>query len=132
MSPHFFLLGVAFLLLETRSLVTFSLLFGTTWIVNALVFFAILASVLAAIAVNARFRVRDPRPFYVALLLALLIGWLLPPASLLLEPASLLLVVAALYGAAYLASTRIRQLADRELEAEQSLAASAGSAAAAR
>ena len=27
-SPHFFLLGVAFLLLETRSLVTFSLLLG--------------------------------------------------------------------------------------------------------
>ena len=29
--------GVAFLLLETRSLVSFSLLFGTTWLVNALV-----------------------------------------------------------------------------------------------
>ncbi len=43
-SPHFFVLGVAFLLLETRSLVTFSLLFGSTWIVNSLVFFAILAS----------------------------------------------------------------------------------------
>lgn len=28
-SPHFFVLGIAFLLLETRSLVTFSLLFGT-------------------------------------------------------------------------------------------------------
>ena len=36
-SPHFFLLGIAFLLLETRSLVTFSLLFGTTWLVNSLV-----------------------------------------------------------------------------------------------
>ena len=55
-SPHFFVLGVAFLLLETRSLVTFSLLFGSTWIVNSLVFFAILASVLAAIGVNARSR----------------------------------------------------------------------------
>ena len=55
-SPHFFLLGVAFLLLETRSLVTFSLLFGNTWIVNSLVFFAVLASVLAAVAINARFR----------------------------------------------------------------------------
>ena len=41
-SPHFFVLGVAFLLLETRSLVSFSLLFGTTWLVNALAFFAIL------------------------------------------------------------------------------------------
>ena len=41
-SPHFFVLGTAFLLLETRSLVSFSLLFGTTWLVNALAFFAIL------------------------------------------------------------------------------------------
>ena len=44
-----FLLGAAFLLLETRSLVSFSLLFGSTWLVNALAFFAILASVLLAI-----------------------------------------------------------------------------------
>ncbi len=86
-SPHFFLLGIAFLLLETRSLVTFSLLFGSTWVVNSFVFFAILASVLAAIGVNARFRIRDPRPLYIALFASLLIGYLLPPASLLLEPA---------------------------------------------
>ena len=42
-SPHFFVLGIAFLLLETRSLVSFSLLFGTTWLVNALAFFGVLA-----------------------------------------------------------------------------------------
>ena len=59
-SPHFFLLGVAFLLLETRSLVTFSLLFGSTWIVNSLVFFAVLASVLLAIAINCA--LPDPEP----------------------------------------------------------------------
>ena len=61
-SPHFFVLGVAFLLLETRALVSFSLLFGTTWLVNALTFFAILCSVLLAIAVNWRFPIRRPRP----------------------------------------------------------------------
>jgi hypothetical protein len=94
-SPHFFVLGVAFLLLETRSLVTFSLLFGSTWIVNALVFFAILASVLAAIGVNARFRLRDPRPLYVALFAAIAVGYLLPPTSLLIEPAWLRYVLAA-------------------------------------
>ena len=59
-SPHFLVLGVAFLLLETKSLVSFSLLFGTTWLVNAMSFFAILASVLLAIAVNARFRPSSP------------------------------------------------------------------------
>jgi SAM-dependent methyltransferase len=93
-SPHFFALGVAFLLLETRSLVTFSLLFGSTWIVNSLVFFAILASVLAAIAVNARFPIRDARPLYAALFAVLAIGYLAPPDSLLLEPAWLRYVVA--------------------------------------
>ena len=86
LSPHFFLLGVAFLLLETRSLVSFSLLFGTTWIVNALVFFAILASVLAAIAVQARYPRLPERPLYAALLAALLLAYLLPPAALLIEP----------------------------------------------
>ncbi len=85
-SPHFFALGVAFLLLETRSLVTYSLLFGTTWIVNSLVFFAILVSVLAAILVAARVRVRSARWLYVALFGALLLNYVLPPATLLLDP----------------------------------------------
>jgi SAM-dependent methyltransferase len=173
-SPHFFLLGVAFLLLETRALVTFSLLFGSTWIVNSLVFFAVLTSVLLAIAINARFRIRNPVPLYTALLVSIAIAWWLPPATLLIEPAwlryliagilafapvffanlvfshsfrdtwtadmafasnllgamvggaleyiglltgyqLLLLIVAALYVAAWLASTRVRLLADADL-----------------
>jgi SAM-dependent methyltransferase len=85
-SPHFFLLGVAFLLLETRSLTTFSLLFGTTWTVNAMAFAAILASVLFAIAVNAV--TRPPRPIlYSGLSVALLVAYLLPPSALLFDPA---------------------------------------------
>jgi hypothetical protein len=95
LSPHFFLLGVAFLLLETRSLVTFSLLFGSTWIVNSLVFFAVLASVLAAIAVNARFRIRNPVPLYVALLGSIVLAYVIEPGSLLIEPAWLRYVLAA-------------------------------------
>jgi hypothetical protein len=93
-SPHFFALGVAFLLLETRSLVTFSLLFGSTWMVNSLVFFAILASVLAAIGVNARFQIRDPRPLYGLLFAVIAIAYLAPPDSLLIEPAWLRYAVA--------------------------------------
>jgi SAM-dependent methyltransferase len=85
-SPHFFVLGIAFLLLETKSLVTFSLLFGTTWSVNALVFFAILLSVLVAIAVSARFQVRTPALLYVGLYGSLAIAWLLPPEQLLIDP----------------------------------------------
>ncbi len=86
-SPHFFVLGAAFLLLETRSLVTFSLLFGTTWLVNALTFFAILASVLLAILVNSRRPIRRPAVLYAALFAALALAYLLPPDALLIEPA---------------------------------------------
>jgi protein-L-isoaspartate O-methyltransferase len=44
----FIFMGIAFLLLETKSVIQFSLLFGTTWLNNSLIFFAILVSVLAA------------------------------------------------------------------------------------
>jgi len=85
-SPHFFVLGAAFLLLETRSLVSFSLLFGSTWLVNALAFFAILASVLLAILVNARWRIRRPGLLYGSLFVALAVAFALPPESLLIDP----------------------------------------------
>lgn len=85
-SPHFFVLGTAFLLLETRSLVSFSLLFGSTWLVNALAFFAILASVLAAIFVNARLRIQRPGILYGLLFVALAVAFALPPESLLIDP----------------------------------------------
>jgi hypothetical protein len=94
-SPHFFVLGVAFLLLETRSLVTFSLLFGTTWSVNALVFFAILLSVLVAIGISARLPLRRPAPLYLGLFGTLALAWLLPPEQLLLDPPALRYAVAA-------------------------------------
>src|SRR5712691_11981037 len=44
----FFCMGLAFLLLETKSIVQFSLLFGTTWLNNSLVFLAVLVFVLLA------------------------------------------------------------------------------------
>ena len=49
-----FFMGAAFLLLETKSVVQFALLFGTTWFVNSLVFAGILLAVLAAIEVARR------------------------------------------------------------------------------
>ncbi len=85
-SPHFFVLGAAFLLLETRSLVTFGLLFGNTWIVNSLVFFAILLSVLAAIGVSGRVRLGSSLPLYLTLFGSLVLAWVLPPDSLLIDP----------------------------------------------
>ena len=94
-SPHFFVLGVAFLLLETRSLVSFSLLFGTTWLVNSLAFFAILASVLLAVLINARWPIRRPQFLYAALFVTIAISFLLPPESLLFDPPALRYALAA-------------------------------------
>ena len=51
---------------------SFSLLFGTTWIVNALAFFGILCSVLLAILINCQFPIRRPTPFYIALFVSIL------------------------------------------------------------
>ncbi len=44
----FLLMGTAFLLLESKGVIQFSLLFGTTWLNNSLVFLAVLLLVLAA------------------------------------------------------------------------------------
>jgi hypothetical protein len=94
-SPHFFVLGTAFLLLTTRSVVSFSLLFGTTWFVNALSFFAILSSVLLAILINWKFPIRRPTFFYIALFISIAVAYLLPPESLLFDPIWLRYIVAA-------------------------------------
>jgi len=82
---HMFFLGMAFMLLEVKSLVTFSLLFGSTWLVNSLVFFAILSAVLLAILVNRRFKFKRISVFYFLLFGVLLLNILLPPEALLLS-----------------------------------------------
>jgi hypothetical protein len=66
------------MLLETRSLVTFSLLFGSTWLVNSLVFFAILCSVMLAVFLSSRFPVRPSIPLYALLVAALVLAYVLP------------------------------------------------------
>ncbi|MEO6510103.1 MAG: spermidine synthase, partial [Nocardioides sp.] len=49
-----FFMGSAFLLLETKNVATFALLFGTTWIVNAIVFAGVLVAVLLAVETTRR------------------------------------------------------------------------------
>jgi SAM-dependent methyltransferase len=78
-----FFMGAAFLLLETKSIVQFALLFGTTWFVNSLVFAGILLSVLAAVEVARRVRLPRPAVLFGALLVALVLAWAVPPDSLL-------------------------------------------------
>jgi spermidine synthase len=78
-----FFLGAAFALLEVKALITFALLFGSTWIVNSLVFFAILASVLVAVRVNTLFRVRRIWIFYLLLFAMLALNLVVRPETLL-------------------------------------------------
>ncbi len=79
-----FLMGAAFLLLEAKSVVQFSLLFGTTWLVNSLVFAGVLVSVYLAIEVARRARLPHPATLY-GLLLASVLWAALVPAHNLLE-----------------------------------------------
>lgn len=78
-----FFMGAAFLLLETKNVVQFALLFGTTWVVNALVFTGILLSVYAAVELSRRVRFRRPIRLYYVLVAALVIAWAIPSHALL-------------------------------------------------
>ncbi len=90
-----FFMGAAFLLLETRSITTFALLFGTTWLVNALVFTGVLLAVLAAIEVTQRFGRRIHRGLIITCVFASLgVAFLVPNSALLGLPVPLRLVAA--------------------------------------
>ncbi|MDP9220807.1 MAG: spermidine synthase, partial [Actinomycetota bacterium] len=79
-----FFMGAAFLLLETKNVTGFALLFGTTWLVNALVFAGVLVAVLLAVEASARLRRLPPLPVqYAALAGTLLVAWLVPADTLL-------------------------------------------------
>jgi hypothetical protein len=78
-----FCMGAAFLLLETKNVVQFALLFGTTWFVNSLVFLGILIAVYLAIEVARRIDLGPTWRLYAVLLLALAVAWIVQPDLLL-------------------------------------------------
>jgi len=79
LDPALFFMGLAFLLLEAKSIVNFTLLFGATWLVNALVIVGILCTVLLANWINMGTRLRlDLRLLYGGLAATLLLNLLLP------------------------------------------------------
>lgn len=80
--PYFFM-GAAFLLLETKSIAFFSLLFGTTWFVNTLAFAGILTSVLLANLTVYYLDIRQRKLLFVVLFLSLAVSYLIPDAALL-------------------------------------------------
>jgi hypothetical protein len=78
-----FALGAAFLLLETKSVVQFALWFGTTWLVNALVFAGVLIAVLGAVVVAGKLSLPRATVLYGLLFASLAMAWAVPPAALL-------------------------------------------------
>ena len=72
-SGRMFFLGAAFMLLETKGVVHMALLFGATWMVNSIVFFAILTMILLSNLYVMAFHPRRLWPYYALLLAALLV-----------------------------------------------------------
>src|SRR5204862_6711128 len=82
-----FFLGAGFMLLETKGVVHMALLFGSTWVVNSVVFAAILLMILAANLFVLRARPQRLGAFYAALIAALAVNALVPMSAFLsLEP----------------------------------------------
>jgi hypothetical protein len=79
-------MGAAFLLLETKNIVQFALLFGTTWFVNSLVFAGVLLAVYLAVETARRVRLPRPTVLYGSLVASLALAWLVPQESLLALP----------------------------------------------
>ncbi len=79
-------MGAAFLLLETKNIVQFALLFGTTWLVNSLVFAGVLLAVYLAVETASRVRLPHPAVLYAVLIAALAVTWVVPQESLVSLP----------------------------------------------
>jgi SAM-dependent methyltransferase len=112
-----FFMGAAFLLLETKNVVQFALLFGTTWFVNALVFGGILLAVLAAVEVARRVPAPRPTLLYGTLFFSLAVAWAVPQDDLLKLswglrlPAAIALAFAPVFCANLLFAERFRDVA---------------------
>jgi hypothetical protein len=91
-----FFLGAGFMLLETKGIVHLALLFGSTWVVNSIVFAAILVMALLS---NLYVHWKKPQklwPYYGLLIAALLLNLALPMTSFLALPGLTKIVVSCL------------------------------------
>jgi hypothetical protein len=78
-----FFMGAGFMLVETKSVTEMSLLFGSTWTVNLLVFGSILVVILLANAFTLRGRVWPVSRLFAALFAALAVAVAVPASALL-------------------------------------------------
>ena len=76
--PRMFFLGAGFMLVETKAVVHMALLFGSTWMVNSVVFFAILMMILLANLFVLKFRPQQLGLYYAALFVALALNVVIP------------------------------------------------------
>lgn len=83
---HFFWLGAGFLLLEVQTVSRMALLFGTTWVVNAIVIAGLLGLILAANAVVAKWPRLPGWIPYAGIMAAITAGYVVPSRSLLVDP----------------------------------------------
>jgi hypothetical protein len=113
-----FLMGAAFLLLETKNVIGFALYFGTTWLVNALVFIGVLIAVLAGVEVRRRMRRVNQGALQILLFATLAVAWLVPAHLVLALPfaarlaAAIVLAFAPIFCANLIFSDRLALAAD--------------------
>jgi len=81
-----FMLGAGFMLLETKSVVHITLLFGATWLVNSIVFFAILSMILASNLFVWFAKPVNLRPYYGFLAAVLILNIIIPMSTFLALP----------------------------------------------
>jgi hypothetical protein len=117
-----FFLGAAFMLLETRSVVQLALLFGSTWIVNSVVFAAILLMILLSNLFVLTTRPRNLTAYYVLLIASLLLNGMVPTHAFLSLPkalgviASCTLVFLPIFFAGVIFATSFRDSAQPDLD----------------
>jgi SAM-dependent methyltransferase len=75
---QFFFLGAGFMLVETKAVVTMALIFGGTWVVNSVVFFAVLVMILLANLWTAKLNPVRLWPYYAGLLVTLAVNVIVP------------------------------------------------------
>lgn len=73
-----FFIGAGFMLLETKGVVHLALLFGSTWMVNSIVFFAILVMILLSNLYVLLMRPARVWPYYLLVAASLIMGILIP------------------------------------------------------
>src|SRR4030095_4859326 len=77
-NAQLFFLGAGFMLVETKAVVTMALLFGSTWIVNSVVFFAVLVMILLANYWTLLFKPMRLWPYYIGLISTLILNAAIP------------------------------------------------------